>query len=91
MLQFMRSQRVGHDWATELNWTEYNWTYTPKSVIYVLKSQNLLEGDLRYLVPHHYSFNQIQELEEYWNTEELAAGDEKWNSMCVNVCWGMVV
>ena len=21
-LQFMRSQRVGHDWATELNWTE---------------------------------------------------------------------
>ena len=21
MLQFMRSQRVGHDWATELNWT----------------------------------------------------------------------
>ena len=23
MLQFMRSQRVGHNWATELNWTEY--------------------------------------------------------------------
>ena len=22
MLQFMRSQRVGHDWVTELNWTE---------------------------------------------------------------------
>ena len=22
MLRFMRSQRVGHDWATELNWTE---------------------------------------------------------------------
>ena len=22
MLQFMRSQRVGHDWATELNWTD---------------------------------------------------------------------
>ena len=22
MLQFMESQRVGHDWATELNWTE---------------------------------------------------------------------
>ena len=26
MLQFMGSQRVGHDWATELNWTELNWT-----------------------------------------------------------------
>ena len=25
MLQFMGSQRVGHDWATELNWTELNW------------------------------------------------------------------
>ena len=22
VLQFMGSQRVGHDWATELNWTE---------------------------------------------------------------------
>ena len=26
MLLFIRSQRVGHDWATELNWTEWlNW------------------------------------------------------------------
>ena len=24
VLQFMGSQRVGHDWATELNWTEAN-------------------------------------------------------------------
>ena len=24
MLQFMGSQRVGHDWVTELNWTEEN-------------------------------------------------------------------
>ena len=24
MLQFMGSQRVGHDWATELYWTELN-------------------------------------------------------------------
>ena len=24
MLQFMRSQRVGHNWATELKWTELN-------------------------------------------------------------------
>ena len=22
VLQFMGSQRVGHDWATELNWTD---------------------------------------------------------------------
>ena len=26
MLWFMGSQRVGHDWSTELNWTELNWT-----------------------------------------------------------------
>ena len=25
MLRFMGSQRVGQDWATELNWTELNW------------------------------------------------------------------
>ena len=25
-LQFIGSQRVGHNWATELNWTELNWT-----------------------------------------------------------------
>ena len=27
MLQFMGSQRVGHDWVTELNWTELNWDF----------------------------------------------------------------
>ena len=26
MLRFMGSQKVRHDWATELNWTELNWT-----------------------------------------------------------------
>ena len=26
MLQFMGLQRVGHDWATELNWTELIWS-----------------------------------------------------------------
>ena len=25
VLQSMRSRRVGHDWETELNWTELNW------------------------------------------------------------------
>jgi len=26
VLQSMGSQRVGHNWVTELNWTELNWT-----------------------------------------------------------------
>ena len=32
MLQFMGSQRVRHDWVTELNWTELNWIHTHKVV-----------------------------------------------------------
>ena len=28
VLQLMGSQRVGHEWATELNWTEQNWRHT---------------------------------------------------------------
>ena len=27
VLWFMGSQRIGHDWVTELNWTELNWTW----------------------------------------------------------------
>ena len=27
VLWFMGSQRVGHNWATEINWTELNWRY----------------------------------------------------------------
>ena len=26
VLRFMGSQRVGHNWVTEMNWTELNWT-----------------------------------------------------------------
>ena len=33
VLQFMGSQRVGHDWATELNGTELNFTETSKKLI----------------------------------------------------------
>ena len=29
MLWFMGSQRVGHNWMTELNWTELNWRLYP--------------------------------------------------------------
>ena len=34
VLRFMRSQRVGHDWPTELNWTELNWTEAPLSMVF---------------------------------------------------------
>ena len=32
VLRFMGSQRIGHDWATELNWTELN---EPKVAIFI--------------------------------------------------------
>ena len=36
VLQFMGPQRVGHDWATELNWTELNWRDLKDIVLCVL-------------------------------------------------------
>ena len=33
VLQFMESQRAGHDWATERNWNELNWTEWTEVVI----------------------------------------------------------
>ena len=33
VLWFMGSQRVGHDWATELNWTEVGHTFSPKEQV----------------------------------------------------------
>ena len=35
VLQFMGSQRVGHDWATELNWTDFCYFPNNSSKIYV--------------------------------------------------------
>ena len=35
MLQFMGSQRVGHNWVTELNWTEsFESTYVSNQLIH---------------------------------------------------------
>ena len=34
VLQFMGSQRVWYDWATELNWTELKWLSSSSSVLF---------------------------------------------------------
>ena len=34
VLQFVGSQRVGHDWATELNWTEHIWYKIPSIYLF---------------------------------------------------------
>ena len=41
VLRFMGSQRVGHDWATELNWTELNWIFV---VVATLLENTVLDG-----------------------------------------------
>ena len=41
MLWFMGSQRVGHDWATELNWTELNWTVWIQNVSFSFLASEL--------------------------------------------------
>ena len=40
VLRFMGSQRVGHDWATELNWTELTWIHL--SLCYTALSPSLV-------------------------------------------------
>ena len=45
MLQFMGSQRVRHDWATELNWTEY--LLGTSQVVPVVKSLRINVGETR--------------------------------------------
>ena len=45
MLRFMGSQRVGHDWATELNWTSTEFSEQLENVIKLTKSQTALVCD----------------------------------------------
>ena len=42
MLQFMGSQRVGHDWATELNWTEPCYRALPTQVEFWVR-ENIID------------------------------------------------
>ena len=46
VLQFMGSQRVGHDWATELNWTDLQcFSYTAKWFSYIYIERERGEGN----------------------------------------------
>ena len=42
VLWFMGSQRVGHDWATELNWTEYLDSCICQEIVFSIHLKNLL-------------------------------------------------
>ena len=41
VLQFMGSQRIRHDWVTELNWTELNWTDEPVAIYFIVLGSSL--------------------------------------------------
>ena len=42
MLRFMGSQRVGHNWVTELNWTESIVSELSRGVITILETRSTL-------------------------------------------------
>ena len=48
VLRFTGSQRVGHDWATELNWTELNWY-----VCVCGKEDNIREMNIKTRMSYH--------------------------------------
>ena len=47
MLQFMESQRVGHDWATELNWAENHQSNLPYSKLSAVNESYLLPPEVQ--------------------------------------------
>ena len=48
MMPFLGLQRVGHDWTTELNWTEYYQKYTAKLLAWSLNQNRLSE--IRFII-----------------------------------------
>ena len=46
VLQFMGSQRVGHDWVTELNWRAYSWRCLSRGDFSIELGQELTESKL---------------------------------------------
>ena len=55
VLQFMGLQRVGYDWATELNWTELHFISTPPSTLEISQPA-LCSGSLSFMLtsPFHW-------------------------------------
>ena len=52
VLRFMGSQRTGHDWVTELNWTESNYISTVSAISFLLLCLKIH----KYIHTHKYTF-----------------------------------
>ena len=79
MLRFMGSQRVGYDWATELNWTELNYvpgifpgcrdsTGNKTYNVSILLEFNILGKNINYLHLGRLSINIYQENKKFRKT-----------------------
>ena len=71
MLQFMGSQRVGHDWVTELNWTDDKPTANIILNDQKLKAFPLNPGTKQWCAPSPLLFNIVLEV------LDIAIGEEK--------------
>ena len=94
LLRFMGSQRVGHDWATELNWyvtrqldkwviwnhenSSFNWTLKGK------KKQN------KNITESHIMLQKIQVLQLYAFIQSRFHSDASWEKESKNADWGLV-
>ena len=69
VLWFMGSQRVGHDWGTELNWTEATWFFKKMGVPHSDREKN--QG-LQLLTPHS-----LLKMQKGWT--------ERWTSRALGI------
>ena len=72
VLQFMGSQRVGHDWVTELNWTEPNmFQFRYNCCLLLIFSVSLLKFCVHsFFFQHQWAFFLITKL--FWNFYQVS-------------------
>ena len=69
VLRFMGSQRVGHNWATELNWTEHNlWNLSSPTRDWTQATAG------KALSPNHWTTMELPQVDSCWS--HLISGDK---------------
>ena len=89
VLQSMGSQRVGHNWVTELNWPEWFQTLGHIRITWHVSSTSSLWVGMMDLVPKYLHF--FKKIQDVTNTAgpgitDLDTGHKIW----INGCWGCV-
>ena len=52
VLQSMGLQRIGHNWVSELNWTDYEYTWSFNQILNITNLHFLIEVDVQYCVSY---------------------------------------